>query len=100
MPRARVRPEAARAIHAQADYYHAKGTPDTAERWYQQTNATFQYLAENPTISPAYDDPRYPGTRVALVHGFERFLILYRPVEEGIEVLHVALGTRNPRRRF
>jgi plasmid stabilization system protein ParE len=39
--------------------------------------------------------PRLKSLRVFRVAGFERMLILYRPLPEGIEILRVVHGSRN-----
>jgi toxin ParE1/3/4 len=93
----RVLPDADREVDAQADYYTDRGTPATAERWYRRTDATFQYLARNPGIGLHWR-PRRPdlaGIRIARVEGFERFVVVYREIPGGIEVLHVLSGLRD-----
>jgi len=84
-------------VDAQAEHYERRGTTATAERWYRQTTATFQFLAENPWIGARRPSrrPEYSRVRVARVEGFERQVVVYREIEGGIEVLRVPGGRQD-----
>lgn len=92
-----ITPEADRELDHQADYYISQRTPETAERWYDQSHATFRFLATNPGFGTAWPTRRrdLAGVRTWLVDGFDQFIVFYRPVEGGIEILHVLRGTRD-----
>jgi plasmid stabilization system protein ParE len=42
-----------------------------------------------------FRNPRLKGVRSWLVSGFENYIIFYRAIPEGIEVLHVYHGARD-----
>ena len=42
--------------------------------------------------------PELHGLRLFRVIGFEKILILYRPVENGVEILRVIYGSQNVQR--
>ena len=96
-PEITITPEADRELDHQADYYISQQTPETAERWYDQTHATFRCLATNPGFGTAWPTRRRDlvGVRTWLVDGFDQFIDFYRPVEGGIEIFHVHRGTRD-----
>lgn len=92
-------PEAVRQLFEQAEYYKSRASSEVAERWIGQVRATFRFLARNPAIGAAWPVPhrrhRLAGVRTWPVDGFEKFIVFYRPVEAGIEVLHVLRGSRD-----
>ena len=93
-----VLPDADRDLFEQAAYYHWQGSPETADRWVDQVQATFRFLAQNPGIGtpwPTRRHRRLAGLRTWPVDGFDQFIIFYRRVERGIEILRVLSGTRD-----
>ena len=97
MPRVVVLPAADRDLDEQALYYLEHGSPETATRWYDQAAATFAFLAEHPAIGAPRESPRraLQGIRTWLVSGFERHVVFYRPIDDGIEVVRVLHGARD-----
>jgi toxin ParE1/3/4 len=99
VPEVIISPEADRELDDQADYYDRRRTPETADRWYNQARATFRFLAQNPEIGTMWPVPhrrhRLAGVRTWPVDGFDKFIVFYRPVEGGVEILHVLRGTRD-----
>src|SRR5262244_1417321 len=69
----------------------------TALRFLQTAEATFAELAAMPGMGRAeeFDNPRLTGMRRWRVRGFDNYLIFYRPVVQGIDVLRVVYGTRD-----
>jgi len=69
----------------------------SAHRFLREADATFQGLAESPGIGVRYepDDPLFEGIRISPVSRFKKYLIFYRPIEGGIEVLRVLHGARD-----
>lgn len=98
-PEATLLPEAVRELYQQAEYYEDNGSSETAERWLDQLRVTFRFLAQNPGIGTPWPVPqrrhRLAGVRTWPVDRFETFIIFYRQVENGIEVLHVLRGNRD-----
>jgi len=77
--------------------YIALDNLDAADRFLEAANSTFLELAMNPEIG---QPRRFPGSQLRSlrsfrIKGFENYLIFYRPVSEGIEVLNVLHGARD-----
>ena len=77
--------------------YIADDNPDAATRVVEAAYETFRTLAANPGLGRLrkFRDPRLKGIRSWLVSGFDNYLIFYRAVLSGIEVLHVYHGARD-----
>lgn len=92
-------PEAVCDLYGQAEYYERSGSSETAERWLDQARATLQFLTKNPQIGAVWPVPRQQrrlaGVRTWRIQGFEKFIVFYRPVDSGIEVLRVLHGSRD-----
>lgn len=72
-------------------------SPATAERFLDAAEATFRQLQETPQLGRVYETehPRLAGIRVIQVKGFSNHLIFYRPVPDGVELLHLLHGARD-----
>jgi toxin ParE1/3/4 len=79
-----------------ADYI-AVDNPEAAERFLDAAEAAFAQLAALPSIGQAvpFSSALAQGIRVWRVEGFERYLIFYRPVGLGIEVVRVLHTARD-----
>ena len=68
-----------------------------ADRFLVSARETIARLAESPRVGRLreFADPRLREIRSWPVHGFENWLILYRPMRDGIEVLRVLHGARD-----
>lgn len=77
-------------------HYVRKGTLATARRFIAQAEASFQRLADMPGMGTRYepDEPLYADLRFFPVSRFRAYLIYYRPVTDGIDVLRVLHGAR------
>jgi toxin ParE1/3/4 len=77
--------------------YIAKDNPDAATNVVDSAYKTFATLATDPALgrSRKFRNPRLKGIRSWQVSGFNNYLIFYRPVLEGIQVLHVFHGARD-----
>lgn len=71
--------------------YIARDDPAAADRLLDRIDEKCSVLAGNPQLGPERSDIR-PGLRYFVVR---RYLILYRAVEGGIEVVRVAHGARD-----
>jgi toxin ParE1/3/4 len=78
-------------------HYLHEGTLPTARRFLAQAEATFQRLAGMPGMGTRYqpDEPRYADLLSFPVSRFRMYLVFYRPVPGGIEVLRVLHGARD-----
>jgi toxin ParE1/3/4 len=91
-----ILPEADRDLDEQAEYL-SRGRRGVGQRFYQAAQRTFDQLARMPGLgSPQeFQNPRLAGVRCARISGFEKHLIFYRPIQDGIEVLRVLHGARD-----
>jgi toxin ParE1/3/4 len=90
----------ARAIRDLIDHFVFLGenaSVDVARRFLRSANSAFEELAQMPQIgaSRTFRNPRFAAVRMWPIRGFERFLVFYRPVKGGIEVLRVVHGARD-----
>jgi toxin ParE1/3/4 len=90
----RIHPAAVRDLDEQAAYYTGRGSPGTANRWLDRAAATFEFVAKQPGIGAAWQSRKreLAAVRMWLIEGFERHLVFYRPIADGIEVLRVVHG--------
>ncbi|HVP13352.1 MAG TPA: type II toxin-antitoxin system RelE/ParE family toxin [Phycisphaerae bacterium] len=70
---------------------------DAAERFLAAAHNTVKRLLEAPEIGRLrlFSDSRLRGIRSWPVRGFESWLIFYRPLPDGIEILRVLHGARD-----
>jgi toxin ParE1/3/4 len=75
----------------------ARDNPDAATRVIEAAFETFNLLAINPGLGRPrkFKHPRLAEIRSFRVSGFDNYLIFYRRVPEGIQVLHVYHGARD-----
>lgn len=92
-----IRPRADRDLDDQADYYGTRGSPALGHRFLLAAHETFTLLASQPEIGwwPKFKNPALAAARAFRVRGFERILVIYRPVEDGVDILRVIHGSRN-----
>ena len=75
----------------------AKDSPDAATDIVESAYATFATLASSPGLGRVrkFRNARLKGIRSWHISGFDNYLIFYRSVAEGIQVLHVYHGARD-----
>ena len=76
--------------------YIAQDNPAAADRLLDKFDSKFSLLAEQPSLGPAREDIA-PELRYLPVGNY---LILYRIIESGIEVVRVVQGARNLKSLF
>jgi toxin ParE1/3/4 len=78
-------------------HFIARDNPDAATRVVEAAYETFKMLADKPGLGrpQKFSNPRLKGVRSWRVSGFDNYLIFYRPIPEGIQVLHVYHGARD-----
>ena len=96
MPRVEKKPEAEADLIAIGERI-AEGSLRAARRFLEAAEKAADFLAEFPEVGGLYesDNPRLSGLRVWPIKRFRRYLILYRPLEDGIELLRVVYGSRD-----
>ena len=92
-----LRPKADQDLDDQAYYYATNASPEVAHRFLLAADETLALLADQVQIGwkPKLSHPELEGVRVFRVKGFARILILYRPIDDGIEVLRFIHGSRD-----
>jgi len=95
-----VRPKASQDLDDQAFYYAREASPEVGHRFLVSAHDTFSLLSTQPEMgwNPKLRLPALRGLRVFRVTGFEKTLILYRPRENGVEILRVIHGSQNVHR--
>jgi toxin ParE1/3/4 len=75
----------------------AQENPDAATRVIEAAHETLKNLAVTPGLGRPHKfrNTKLKAVRSWRVSGFDNYLIFYRPVPEGIEVLHVYHGARD-----
>ncbi len=75
----------------------AQDHPLAAERFVEQARLDFEALARMPDMGPRHPmkHPRLKDLRFWPIKHFNNFLIFYRPIENGIEVIRVLHGARD-----
>jgi toxin ParE1/3/4 len=77
--------------------YIGERNPDAARRFRLAAEATFEALALSPRIGTLYPvaNPRLQGIRCSRVRRFRNYLIFYRPIDGGIDVIRVLHAARD-----
>jgi plasmid stabilization system protein ParE len=83
------------------DYLGAR-SPAAADRFIDAVQSALNKLTQFPEAGSLkqFRDARLRGVRTWRVPGFKKYLIIYRPIDIGIEVLAVLHGSRNLRARL
>ena len=75
----------------------ASDNPNAASNFVDAAYQTFRNLALNPLLgrSRPFKNSRLANIRSWKVSGFDNYLVFYRQIPAGVEVLHVYHGARN-----
>lgn len=92
-----IKPLADRDLDDYAFYLTERASLDVAKRFFAAADRTFALLARYLHMGWWFRGThrRLQLLRVFRVSGFERMLILYRPLEDGVDILRVVHGSRN-----
>lgn len=71
--------------------HYAEVDPALAVRFLDACEACFVFLKDNSGVGSAraFEDARLKDVRMWRVKGFEKHLVFYVPVAEGIKILHL-----------
>ncbi len=85
-----------RDVNEAADYLGRESVP-LGRRFYTAVQETCKALAEFPNLGREREvfSPHLLGLRSHAVQGFENYLIFYRPVADGVEIIRVLHGARD-----
>jgi toxin ParE1/3/4 len=86
-----------RDLDETADYLQRRSSPERAVRFLREVEATCQRLANLPNFGTAFEpgDPRFAGLRYCPVSRFKTYLVFYRTLPDGIEILRIIDGSRD-----
>lgn len=92
-----VRPKADADLDHQAFYLAEKAVPEVGHRFLIAAHETFLLLASQPEMGwhPRLKHADLSLLRTFRVSGFERMIVLYRPVPDGVEILRVVHGSQD-----
>lgn len=95
-PRVVILPLADRDLDEKAEYI-ARNRPVTARRFYDAADRAFERLANTPGLGGPWEstNPNLAGLRVWPIPRFKNYLIFYRPIPDGIEVVRVLHGAQD-----
>ncbi len=91
-------PQSKKDLTAIFRYYTSEAGLTVARRFIVDANSAFQRLADMPHMAPLYDDAyirHLEELRVFPISGFEKYLVFYRPVKDGIEIIRVIHSARD-----
>ena len=82
--------------------YIARDNPEAADRVYQAAEDTFKSLASMPHIGTLYRSKRaqLKGVRFFSVSKFQSYVIYYRDLPKGIEIIRVLDAHMNKQKRL
>lgn len=77
--------------------YLAKVNPDLAERFIEASELAFEKLVQMPMKGQRQEfrSPELAEARRWFIPDFDKYLIFYRPIKGGIEILRVLHGMQN-----
>lgn len=90
-------PKADLDLAEQSFYLAEEDNSELGHRFLTAAQETFNLLAQYPHLGwqPNTKNRRLTNLRIFRVSGFEKMLVLYRPVDHGVEILRVLHGSRN-----
>lgn len=97
LPTARKTPQAFADLRQAARYLTIQQSERLANRFAASAEQTFLMLAAMPTMGALLETKldQVAALRTWTIKGFERYVILYREITGGIEVLRILHGSRN-----
>jgi len=91
------KPRAIQDLVEQALYLEEQASLEVAERFLSAAEETFGDLARMPGMGRRRElpGPQLSDIRQWAIQGFDKYLVFYRPVTDGIDVLRVLHGARD-----
>lgn len=94
-----------RVVHAEAvfeelvnlSFHIALDDEDSAQNFLDSCDKTFAFLAENRFAGATreFGNSLIKDVRMWRVKGFEKYLIFYQPLTNGVKILHVVHSSKN-----
>jgi len=90
------KPQARRDLAEAADYI-ARDSLDAARRFLDAAEAAFELLAAMPEMGTRcnFRSPTASGIRMWSIRGFQNYIVFYRPLDDGVDVVRVIHGARD-----
>jgi toxin ParE1/3/4 len=78
-------------------HYIARDNLSTALRFYDAAQLAFDFLSSMPGAGPQLNSPLHsiPDLRFWPISRFRNYLVLYKPLPNGVEILRVIHGARD-----
>jgi toxin ParE1/3/4 len=94
--RVAIRPRAERDLDEHF-LYIAKHNAPAAERFLAAAKATLERLIASPELGGLWQggNRELAGVRIWQISDFEKYLVFYRQIDEGIEVIRILHGARD-----
>ena len=73
--------------------------PSAARRFLNAVQKTYERLSVMPALGSVWDedDPRFAGVRYIAIPRYRKYVVFYRALDDGVEILHVLHGARDLR---
>ena len=89
MGRAIVRPAARRDLIRHFAYIGENGGLDAARRFLAEARGSFLELAQTTHLGARRQSEKFPTLRMWRVRHFEKYLIFYQPIPDGVQIERV-----------
>ena len=90
------RPQVASDLIECAEYF-SEDSLDTALRFLDAAESTFVFVSQNPEIGALckFESSQAEKVRFWPIKGFEKYLMFYQPLSNGIEIVRILHGARD-----
>jgi toxin ParE1/3/4 len=74
-----------------------RNRPSAARRFLATVQELYATLAAMPELGAAWeaDNPRFVGVRYFPIPRYPNYVVFYRPIQGGVEILHILHGARD-----
>ena len=96
VPKVKRTPQAKRDLLEHV-LYLAEINPDIADRFINASEMAFEKLAQMPLKGKpqSFKSPKLKDVRRWFIPGFDKYLVFYRPIKGGIELLRILHGMQD-----
>ncbi len=77
--------------------YIAEDNLEASDKFLAAAEETFKQLGQMPKMGKScqFSNPNLAGVRQQFIKGFRKYLVFYRPIKSGVEILRVIHGARD-----
>jgi toxin ParE1/3/4 len=94
-----VAPLASEDLETICDFI-AQRSPTAAKRFLKKIKRTFETLAQFPMLGAEWTDSPVPDLRLWPLPRYKSYVIFYRPIARGVEIVRIVRGARDFSRLF